>query len=474
MGESAQRRVARGLAAAHRGINPTDYGSITAENRMTASTTDGSARGPGRSHDGASAASATAQTSAAPRDHVETTLADETVLWAAEESGRHATNLELFLDLVFVFAVTQVAAVLASNMTVAGFWHGLLLAWLVWWLWSQFTWLGTAIDLGGRSATQFLVLATVPLTLLMAVALPDAYASSGLEFAGAYLAVNLWALAIQGWGAWREPTTRAGWIRYAPLAALAPLVLVVGALLPDPARIVMWSAVALFNVVSAVAGGRGQEGKIVWAIDPGHFTERHALFVIISLGEILVAVGAAAAGVTLTPAIGAGLLAAVAVACVFWWTYFAFVPDAVERALRRASRHRRGVVARNRFTFGHFPIIFGLVLYAVVAKHVVAHPIDAAYDSDLVVLAGAITFFVGGLLGLQWQQTRRLAPERVAAIIAVAVVCFSVGPLVPGVVLLAVVAVVVAVMQTITLRRYDRMNAAQDQVAGPPRSPTRR
>ena len=88
------------------------------------------------------------------------------------QSGRHATNLELFLDLVFVFAVTQIAAFLAADLSLAGFARGLLLAWLVWWLWSQFTWLGTAIDLGGRSAAQLMVLVAVPPTLLMAVALP--------------------------------------------------------------------------------------------------------------------------------------------------------------------------------------------------------------------------------------------------------------------------------------------------------------
>jgi len=391
---------------------------------------------------------------------------DEPALEAAEESGRHATNLELFLDLVFVFAVTQVAGVLASDMSVAGFGRGLLLAWLVWWLWSQFTWLGTAIDLGGRSATQFLVLATVPLTLLMAVALPGAYGPSGLEFAGAYLAVNLWALAIQGWGLWREPTTRGAWLRYAPLAALAPLVLLGGAFLPEGARFGVWCAVAAFSVASAVAGARGQEGKIAWTVDPGHFTERHALFVIISLGEILVAVGASAAGVHLTPAVGAGLLAAVAVACVFWWTYFAFVPEAVERALRLAKPFDRGRIARDRFTFGHFPIVFGLVLYAVVAKHVVAHPTDPASGGDLVVLTGSVTFFVGGLLGLQWQAMRRLAPERVAAIVAVAALCWSAGPRVPGAVLVAVVAVIVAIMQAITLRRYDRRRAEETRRAG--------
>jgi low temperature requirement protein LtrA len=383
----------------------------------------------------------------------------QAALEAAEESGRHATNLELFLDLVFVFAVTQVASMLASDMSVAGFSKGLLLAWLVWWLWSQFAWLGTAIDLGARSATQFLVLATVPLTLLMAVALPGAFGSSGLEFAGAYLAVNLWALAIQGWGLWREPVTRSAWLRYAPLAAVAPLVLFAGAFLPPGARFGVWCAVAVFTIASAVAGGRGQQGKTVWKVDPGHFTERHALFVIISLGEILVAVGASAVGARLSAAVGAGLVAAVAVACVFWWTYFAFVPEAVERALRSVPPHETGRIARDRFTFGHFPIVFGLVLYAVVAKHVVAHPMDAAAGGDLVVLTAAVASFVAGLLGLQWQAMQRLAPERLAAIGAVAALCWVVGPRVSGVVLVTAVAVILAIMQSITLRRWDRLVA---------------
>jgi low temperature requirement protein LtrA len=407
-------------------------------------------------------------------DNVIKNAPDGAAAEAVEESGRHATNLELFLDLVFVFAVTQVAGVLAADMSVAGFARGLLLAWLVWWLWSQFTWLGTAIDLGGRSATQFLVLATVPLTLLMAVALPGAFGPSGLEFAGAYLAVNLWALAIQGWGLWREPLTRGAWLRYAPMAALAPVVLLGGAFLPEGARFGVWCAVAAFSVASALAGARGQEGKIAWTVDPGHFTERHALFVIISLGEILVAVGASAAGVRLTTAVGAGLLAAVAVACVFWWTYFAFVPEAVERALRLAKPFDRGRIARDRFTFGHFPIVFGLVLYAVVAKHVVAHPTDPPSGGDLVVLTGAVAFFVGGLLGLQWRAMHRLAPERIAAIVAVAALSWSAGPRVPGAVLVAVVAVIVATMQTITLRRYDRLRAERTKPAGGSAGPSAR
>jgi low temperature requirement protein LtrA len=377
------------------------------------------------------------------------------------QSGRHATNLELFLDLVFVFAVTQIAGFLAADLSLAGFARGLLLAWLVWWLWSQFTWLGTAIDLGGRSAAQLMVLIAVPPTLLMAVALPEAFGSSAVEFGAAYLVVNLWALAIQGRGLWGEAATRSSWLRYAPLAALAPLVLFAGSFLDEGPRTAVWCTVAVFNVASALLGSRRGE----WRIDPVHFAERHALFVIISLGEVLVAVGTATAGVPLTTEVGAALLAAVAVACVFWWAYFAFVPVVVERTLRSARPLDRAPVARDLFTFGHFPIIFGVVLYAVTAKHVVAHPVAALGEGDLAALATSVAFFLGGLLGLQWQVVRRLAPERLVVIAGVAVLCATVGPEISGTLMVAGVALVLGVMQVITLRRFDRSAVGSPAVA---------
>jgi len=379
---------------------------------------------------------------------------------AVEERGRHATNLELFLDLVFVFAVTQVASVLGSDLTLDGIGRGLLLAWLIWWLWSQFAWLGTAVDLQDRSIAQLQVLATVPLTLLMAVAIPSAFGASGLHFAGAYLAVNLWALAIQGWSLWRDPVTRSAWLRYLPLAALAPCVLLGGSFLDGAPRVAVWAAVAVFNVASAIAAAtRGREGSSEWSIDPVHFAERHALFVIISLGEIVVAIGTSGAAVELVPAVGLGLVAAVAVTCTLWWTYFAFVPEVVERQLRGARGAERGDVARNLFTFGHFPIVFGLVLFAVAAKHGVGHPADPLGAGDLAVLAGAAACFVGGLLGLQWQVVHRLAPERVAVVIAIAAACLIVGPVLAGGVLLALIAVLIAITQAITVRRFERLSA---------------
>jgi low temperature requirement protein LtrA len=376
------------------------------------------------------------------------------------EEGRHATNLELFLDLVFVFAVTQVAGVLGSSLTLEGFTQGLLLAWLVWWLWSQFTWLGTAVDLEDRTTAQFQVLATIPLTLLVAVALPGAFGASGLQFAGAYLAVSLWALAIQGSSLWQDPAQRSAWLRYIPLAIVAPCVLVAGAFLEGDARMAVWAIVAVFDVASAVAArSRGRESATEWAIEPVHFAERHALFVIISLGEVVVAIGAAATAVELAPAVGFGLVTATAVACAFWWSYFGYVPAAIRRVLADARGIDRVRVAQNLFTFGHFPIVFGIVLYAVAAKHAVAHPGDPLGPGDLTVLVGGVTFFVGGLLNLQWQAVRYLAPERVVAVVGVAALCWTLGPSLSGAAFFAVVALVIGAMQATSLRRYRRVQA---------------
>ncbi len=383
-----------------------------------------------------------------------------------EQSERHASNLELFLDLVFVFAVTQIAGLFASDTGPGGFGRGVLLAWLVWWLWSQFTWLGTAINLNDRSLTQFLILAAVPLALLMAIAIPGAYGDSGFEFAGAYLAVNLWALAIQGRALWDVAATRQAWLQYVPLAAIAPVLVLVGAAFDREPRTVLWCVVAAFNIGAAVlAGHRGGTGDTQWTIDPVHFVERHSLFVIISLGEVLVAVGVAASETHLDNGIALGVVAAVSVACVFWWTYLSYVPGVIETVLRESVD--RGRVARNMFSFGHFPIILGIVLYAVPAKHVVAHPSHELGTSDLVALAASVATFLGGFISLQWQNVRRVVPERVASVLIVTGMCALAGPHIPGGVTIALVGIVIGVSHTITIRRFAR-NVAAEVTSGEP------
>ena len=361
---------------------------------------------------------------------------------------RHATNLELFLDLVFVLAITQIATLISHDPTVGGLFRGLLIAWLVWWQWSQFTWVGSAIDLQAVSATRLIVLCIIPVTLVMSVSIPTVFEDGGYWFGGTYLAILLLVLLVQGRTAWQDEATRTSFVRYASTMAIAPFLVLLGAFVHGNARTGLWVAAAVIDVIAAArAGGAGE-----WTINPVHFAERHALFVIISLGEVLVATGVTASAIGLTGETVLGIVVAVAVACVLWWTYFAYIPEVAERRLAEAKGLDRGRFARDFFTLGHFPLVAGLVMYAVVAKHLVEHPTDELGTHDRWTLALSALFFIGGLMGIQYRAIRRVAPERVVALVVIAALAVL-GRWLPGALVVALVAVAIGVMQAITLRR---------------------
>jgi low temperature requirement protein LtrA len=367
-----------------------------------------------------------------------------------EEAERHATNLELFLDLVFVFAVTQIASSISHDLTWPGLGRGLLIAWLVWWQWSQYTWAGAAADLQREPWTRVLVLSTTPATLLVATAIPGAFTDKGAWFGVAFLVVQLLVLGMQGSMALRDQATRSSFIKYASVAAIMPMVVAIGGFLDGWARVVAWIVAGLLNVVGALRGGSGE-----WVINPVHFAERHALFIIISLGEALVAIGASASEAGLTASTAAGLVVAAAFACILWWSYFAYIPNVVEQQLRQAAPAQRAELARNLFTFGHFPLISGILFFAIAAKHMVLHPGDTLPTADRWLLAGSVVTLIGGYLSMQWQIARYLARERLAAIGAVVVLCAVSGRLV-GAAVFGVIGVILLAAQSITWRRFRR------------------
>ncbi len=369
----------------------------------------------------------------------------------AADEERHATNLELFLDLVFVFAVTQITGMLSHDLSWAGVGRAAIVAWLVWWQWSQFTWAGAAVDLQRNPGTRLLVLVTIPPTLVMATAIPAAYGDSPWWFGAAYLVVQLLVLGMQGSESLKADATRRAFVKYASVAAISPVVVFAGCWLEGDARIAAWVVASVINIVGALRGAGAGE----WVINPVHFAERHALFVIIALGEVLVAVGATASGEGLSAGILLGLGVAAGGACVIWWMYFAYIPNVVEHALRKASGSARGVLARDLFTFGHFPIIAGIICYAVVVKHLVPHATALAHPSERWLLIAAVVLIVGGFLHMQLRIARRVAPERVAAI-AIVAVWGALTSEIPVVVIVGVVVSVLGIMQAITWRRYRR------------------
>lgn len=369
--------------------------------------------------------------------------------------NRHASNLELFLDLVFVFSVTQVTSFIGGDLTVAGVGKGALLGFLVWWQWTAFTWAGTAIDLQSEARARVLVLCMVPAMLIMAVSVPEALHDQSVWFAGSYVIVQLLVLALQGLRAWRSEDTRKAFLRYAPLAAVAPVLLLVGGFFSGGVRVAVWTLVVLVMVTSAIFAASSPDGG--WAIDATHFAERHALFVIITLGEVVVAIGttaaAASSGHGLDIRTLGAVIVAVAVTCVLWWSYFGFVPAVIEVMLERATPAERGAVARDVGSFGHFPLVFGLILYAVVAKHLIAHPNGHLEVADRWALLAAVASFVGGQLAIQFRLVRHLARARLIAVPVVAALA-ALAAVLPAWTVVGLVAVVMAVVSGVTARGF--------------------
>lgn len=370
------------------------------------------------------------------------------------EAERRSTNLELFVDLAFVFAISQLSVLLASDLSLAGVAKAMLVAWTVWWVWSQFTWLGTSVNLerDGRTIASFL-LTLVPV-IVMATAIPAAFGSDGPRFGLAVLAATLWSVMLQGLGAWVQPETRAAWVRYAPLAAIAPLVVGVGGFLSGGARVAAWSVAVIFDVGGALSAGRQTSNQpAVWAINVSHFAERHALFVIIVLGEVLVAVGSAATGEPIDAPRLAAIGGSVLLAAVLWWSYFGFVSSVTENRLREGDGVDRGHIARDLYSFGHFPLVAGIACVAVIAEIVVAHPHARLSSDELGLLMFATVLMLGGYLGMRWRVQHRVGWERIVTIGAVGLVVMLLGPSVVGWLVVVAVAVVLAGAQMFSTRR---------------------
>jgi low temperature requirement protein LtrA len=387
-------------------------------------------------------------------DGVDAVEPDESVPSIDAEADRHATNLELFLDLVFVFAVTQIASLISRHPSGTGTAKGLLIAVLVWWQWSQFAWTGSAVDLQRETRTRVMVLCLIPVTLLMTISIPGAFHGDAIWFGSAYLGVQVLVLAAQGLYTRIDEATRRGYARYASVAVFAPAVVFAGAFTHGNARVLVWTAAALVNFVGALRASGGE-----WVIEPVHFTERHALFVIIALGEVLVTAGASATETGLRGQIAAAIVLSVAVACTIWWTYFAYIPEVTEHALRQARGAARGELARDLFTFGHFPLVFGIILYAVVVKHLVPAPEGHLSVDDRWLLALSVACFVGGLAAAQYRVVRRVAPERPLAIVVTVGWCAA-ARWMPGLVTVGGIALVYGAMQAVTLHRLNRREPA--------------
>ena len=326
---------------------------------------------------------------------------------AVDPSDLRVSPLELFFDLVFVFSITQVVTLLEADTSVRGLVGGLLVLLLIWWSWSQYTWALNSVG-NEAPAVKLALLTAMAAVLFMALAVPDALGDGGMWFAAGYTVVLLFGLVIFAVGMPREKMSDLA--LYAVPALVGVLTVLIGGFLSADARLAVWGIGNAIQIGAAFASGRGD-----FSIKPAHFAERHALFVIIALGEIIVAVGLAAADGGRTVQTTAALGGAFVVVAVLWWAYFDWPAAAMERALSRLTEPARSSAARDIFTLGHIPLIAGFVLYAVGAEEAVAHPADHLEVVGRTALSLAIAFVVLGYAFLAYRSEHVITWARLAA-----------------------------------------------------------
>jgi low temperature requirement protein LtrA len=241
------------------------------------------------------------------------------------ETEHRVTPLELFFDLVFVFAFTQVTTLLHEDVSWAGLGRGLLVLAVLWWAWASYAWLTNTVDADAGLVLAVMLVATAAM-FVAALAVPEAFGGHRLVFAVAFLIVLVMFVGLFGLAGRAEPDLLAAVLRMARTTILGGALILAAAFVPSGLRPALWLAALAVGFVGPGLGGvRG------WRVHPAHFAERHGLILIIAIGEALVAIGFGARGTGL----GAGvILAAVlglVVAASFWLAYFDFFSIGVQR-----------------------------------------------------------------------------------------------------------------------------------------------
>lgn len=366
------------------------------------------------------------------------------------DTAQGVTFVELFFDLVFVFAVTQVTAVLAHDLSAAGVGKTAVVFWLVWWAWTQFTWSLNYADTE-HVTVRLLTLAATGLAFIMAMTVPLLEAGYGWLFPVSYLVLRVTGLRLQ-WilagGEERSP----GAIRWTLLSSVGLVAIAMSAVVGPEGRFVWLAVAVLLDVTAALGGGRGE-----WTIFAGHFSERHGLFVIIALGESLIAAGLTASDQPMSPGLLAVTITVVVASGALWWTYFSWAKEAMESRMAAQAPIERGPFARNVYSFAHFPIIAGIIGFAVSIKEGLAHTLDPLPRGGVAALVIGVVLFVGGTHLALWLAA---APRHWIRPLLLGILILG-SPMLGSVPAWAALVVVTALLLVLTLTEHRLLGAAE-------------
>lgn len=392
------------------------------------------------------------------------------------DEAHQVTTLELFFDLVFVFAFTQVTQLMAVDPTWSGALRGLVLLALLWWAWCSYAWLGNQAH-----ADEGLVRATVVVAMaamfIVALTIPESFVDlpGGLfapfVLAACYAVVRLGHLACYLVAAGGD----AGLRRQLQLTAIpvsgAAALLVAGGALGPPYQTALWALALLVDYA-----GIWVTGTTGWRLpSPTHFAERHGLIFIVALGESLVAIGVGVAARPVSAAVIVASVLGIVVAVSLWWLYFDVVAHVAEGVLSRTQGEARSRLARDSYTYLHFPIVISIIFIALGLKKILEYVADTAgHDlSDaltgvpLIALYGGVAVHLLGHVAFRRRNVGTWNPHRSAVALAL-VLLLPVAWQLPA---LASLALVAGLLTALVGYEVLRFGDARDRVRHHPVEP---
>jgi low temperature requirement protein LtrA len=364
------------------------------------------------------------------------------------------TPLELFFDLVFVLAITQCTALMSSDPTWEGLAKGVLVLGVLWWSWVGYAWLTSVLD-PEEDAVRLVIFVAMAALLVAGLCVPEAFGDTALTFACAYAVVRIAHIALFMLASRDDPLFRASVVGLAIGSAIGVGLLVAASFADGALQGGLWAlAIGLDMGEPYLFGADG------WKLVPQHFCERHGLIVIIALGESIVAVGVGA-GHHIDAGVVAAAAAGTAVAAALWWLYFDIVAIVASRRLASAEPGRqRNEMARDSYSYLHFPMVAGIVLVALGMKKTLGHVDDPLRLVPATALLGGTATYLLAHVAFRFRHIRTVNTRRLGlAVLLVALIPAAIE--IPALATLGVLAGALAILIAIETRSYGE---ARDRV----------
>ena len=312
-----------------------------------------------------------------------------------EGATQSTTTVELFFDLVYVFAVTQLSHLILDDLSLGGVASAAFLLLVVWWAWIYTTWMVNWFD-PASPAVRTVLIGGMLASLLMAAALPEALGEQGLLFAASYVALQVGRNVAAASLLPRDHPLRDVFERLVVWSLLTGVLWLAGAALDGDQRLLLWIPALVVDLAAPVAGywlpGRGRAATTDYDIEGGHFAERCQLFIIIALGESIVVTGATAADAGLTPTVVLCLVVAFLETAALWWLYFGAAGERSGAAL--SASDDPGRLARDAYTYLHLPIVAGIIATAVGANLLIDEPNDPQHAVGVAMVLGGPALYL--------------------------------------------------------------------------------